>query len=69
EIKKEDLIYEKYARELEKDHSGEYVAIGPDGETILGEDDIEVVEKAVEKFGKCNFVFRIIGCRYVEALI
>jgi len=69
EIRREDLIYEKYAKKLEKEHSGEYVTIGPDGETIIGEDDIDVVEKAVKKFGAGNFVFRIIGCRYVGALI
>jgi len=69
EIKRQDLIYEKYAKKLEKEHAGEYVAIGPDGKTIVEEDDIEVGKKALEEFGEGNFVFRIIGCRYVEALI
>ena len=30
------LLYEQYGKALEKDHTGEYVAIGPDGKTILG---------------------------------
>ncbi len=32
----DDRLYEQYGKQLEKEHSGEYVAIGPDGQTIFG---------------------------------
>ncbi len=53
-------LYERYGKHLEKAHKGEFVAIGSDGQTILGSDDNEVFQSAIEAFGSGNFgLFRI----------
>lgn len=54
-------LYERYGKPLEAEHTGEYVAIGPKGETILGKDDVDVGRKALEQFGSGNFALRKIG--------
>lgn len=46
---------------LEVARKGDYIAIGPEGEVIVGSDDIEVVERAMQKFGSGNFTFRKVG--------
>jgi hypothetical protein len=50
---------------LQEANEGEYVAIGPKGETILGADDIEVVEKAIKEFGSGNFILHKVGFRAI----
>ncbi|MBI2886320.1 MAG: hypothetical protein HYY02_03825 [Chloroflexi bacterium] len=57
----DERLYERYGKPLEKDHVGEYLAIGPDGEVILGHDDLEVEQKALARFGSGNFAFRRVG--------
>lgn len=56
-------LYEQYGKPLEKDHKGEYVAIGPGGQTILGGSDVEVLQKAIETFGSGNFALARVGHR------
>jgi len=56
-----DRLYERYGKPLEGEHRGEWIAIGLNGEVILGRDDIEVMEQATARFGKGNFSFRCIG--------
>jgi len=57
----DDLLYERFGRRLEDDHSGEFVAISLEGETIVGADDIAVLQQALHRFGSGNFAFRRIG--------
>ena len=53
-------LYEQYGKALEQEHKGEYVAIAPSGETILGKRVDEVAQKAVDTFGSGNFgIFRV----------
>jgi len=56
-----ERLYEEYGVPLEAEHRGEYVAIGPGGDVILGEDDVTVVDRAIERFGSGNFAFRRVG--------
>lgn len=59
-IKEDERLYEQYGKPLEQEHTGEYFAIGPDGQTILGESTDEVLQKGVQAFGGGNFgLFRI----------
>ena len=59
-IQEDERLYEEYGKPLETEHIGEYVAIGPDGRTLLGESTDEVLQKGVEAFGGGNFgLFRI----------
>ncbi len=57
----DDRLYERFGRPLEDDHSGEFVAISREGETIVGADDIGVLEQALHRFGSGNFAFRRVG--------
>lgn len=58
----EDL-YEKFGRNLESKHRGEFLAIAPDGRTIIDGDQIHALEQAISAFGSGNFAFRKIGSR------
>lgn len=56
-------LYERYGKPLENDHSGEYVAIGPDGGTVLGSSASEVLRRAIDTFGRGNFALKRVGHR------
>jgi hypothetical protein len=58
-------LYDRYGKPLEASHKGEYVAIGPEGRTILGKTDVEVLEQAIKAFGSGNFALKRIGHRTV----
>ena len=57
----DDRLYERYGRELEAEHRGEFVAISQDGRLILGQDELTVGAKAVRRFGPGAFALRRIG--------
>lgn len=52
-------LYEMYAKPLEVQHEGEYVAVSARGETALGDDLLELVDRAVEQLGPGSYVFKI----------
>ena len=54
-----DTLYERYGKPLEQEHLGEYIAISPDGRTLLGSSVIEVLRNAKASFGPGNFVFTV----------
>ena len=54
-------LYEQYGKPLEKDHTGEYVAIAADGQTIVSDDPDDVLQRAVTQFGSGNFALAKIG--------
>jgi hypothetical protein len=54
-----DELYERYERPLEREHQGEYVAISPKGDTILGQTPHEAAQRAVDQFGPGSFLFKI----------
>ena len=56
-------LYDQYGKPLEKDHTDEYVAIGPDGRTVLGTDDVAVLKQAIDTFGSGNFALCRVGHR------
>ncbi|HEU0022550.1 MAG TPA: hypothetical protein VFR55_12895 [Dehalococcoidia bacterium] len=62
-IEEDDRLYELYGKPLEEEYSGKFVAIGPDGQTILGDDDAEILQQAIEKFGSGTFAFTRVGDR------
>ncbi|MBM3943840.1 MAG: hypothetical protein FJ316_13225 [SAR202 cluster bacterium] len=57
----DDRLYRQYGKPLEKEHTGKFVAIGRDGRIILGEDDGEVLSKAIESFGRGAVAFTRVG--------
>jgi hypothetical protein len=48
-------LYEVYGKALMEAHQGEYVAIGFDGQVILGKRAGEVLQQAVANFGSGKF--------------
>jgi len=56
-------LYERYGKPLETSHRDQFVAISDDGQTILGSEDVNVLERAIQRFGSGNFAFRRIGHR------
>ena len=56
-------LYQQYGKPFENEHSGEYVAISFDGQTILGQRSGDVLKCAVDTFGSGNFVLSRIGHR------
>lgn len=54
-----DELYEKYGKPLEAEHQGEYVAITPDGRTILATTVREAAQKAVEALGPGSYLFKV----------
>ncbi len=54
-----DELYESYGKPLEAQHYGEYLAISPDGKTLLGPTLREVAEQAEAAFGPGNFLYKI----------
>ena len=58
-------LYDHFVRNLESQHRGEFVAVHFDGRVIIGKNDIEVVDRALEQFGPGNFALLKIGSRGV----
>jgi hypothetical protein len=63
-IRLDDLLYDRYGRPLEETHTGEFVAISDEGQTILGDSAISVASQALEIFGPGRYAFRKIGAEY-----
>ena len=58
---KERRLYNLYAKHLEPEHNGQFVAISLDGELIVGKRDGEVLARAVDTFGRGNFAMARVG--------
>jgi len=62
--RRDDELYERYAKHLEAEHRGKFVAISADGKLLIGEDRVKLILDAVKKFGRGNFAVRKIGYDY-----
>lgn len=64
--RRDDELYERYAKHSEAEHKEKFVAIGMEGEILMGEKTTpETLWKAVEKFDSGNFALHRIGHRNV----
>lgn len=54
-----DELYERYARPVEAEHRGQYVAISSEGRTVFAGTVHDALDKAVEAFGPGAFVFKV----------
>jgi hypothetical protein len=59
ETARADRLYAQYGIPLEGEHEGEYLAVAPDGRTLLAPSLLDAVERAADAFGPGNYVFRI----------
>jgi hypothetical protein len=64
-VKEADELYERHGKPLEKDHQGEYAAIGLDGRVVVGKEDIDVVDRAIQELGRGNFVLYKVGSKHL----
>ncbi|MQL51399.1 hypothetical protein GFC01_03795 [Desulfofundulus thermobenzoicus] len=64
-VKRNAQLYEKYGRQLEKEHKGKYIAISEEGQIIVDSNDIRVAQQAIEKFGPGRFAFYKIGYKAI----
>ncbi len=62
---RDDALYEQYAKHLEEERKGEFVAISPDGQLLIDKDRAKLRRRATEEFGKGNFALRKIGYDYI----
>lgn len=54
-----EVLYERYAKPLEAERRGEYIAVSWESDTLLGTDLEEVSLSAMQRLGKGGFVFKI----------
>jgi hypothetical protein len=54
-----DRIYEQYGKPLEAEHWGEFLAVAPDGRTLLAPTRNEAAFAAADRFGPGNYIFKI----------
>lgn len=52
-------LYERYGKPLEGGQLGQYVAIYPDGKTVIAGTMADVANQAVERFGAGAVIFKI----------
>ena len=58
-LKQGDELYERYGKPLEAEHWGKFLAVAPDGRTLLGTDLREVQDNALRQFGKGVHIFKV----------
>jgi hypothetical protein len=54
-----DHLYEQYGKPLEVQHAGRYVAIAPDGRTLVAPTVLEALRGARAAFGPGSFIFKV----------
>ena len=60
-LEEQRWLYEKYGKRLEAEHTGEFVAIGLDGEVLLNRRLGELLKQAIDTFGPDNFALARVG--------
>jgi hypothetical protein len=59
--RQDELLYDRFGRQLESEHTGEFIAISDDGQLILGADELTLTQLAVARFGAGHYALRKIG--------
>ena len=52
-------MYNQFGKPLEETHKGKYIAISPNGNTLLGDVLIDLMEQAKATLGPGNYIFKI----------
>ena len=58
-VKQGDELYERYGKPLEAEHWGEFVAVAPDGRTIVGDNPYKIDMEAWNTFGGEAVMFQV----------
>ncbi len=64
-LRRDFALYDKFAKHLEDEHKGEFVAIGLDGALIVDPSRARVLHQAADRFGAGKFSLLKIGYDYV----
>jgi hypothetical protein len=56
-----EKLYQQYAKPLEKEHAGKYVAVSQEGKVVLAPTLDEVLEHSLAELGEGSFVFKLGG--------
>ena len=59
DMEEANRLYTLYVKPLEREHTGEYAAVTPDGRIVIGPTLLDTVEEAVSTFGPGNVVFKV----------
>lgn len=62
-----ERLYEQYGKPLEAEHWGKYLAVHPDGRTVLTDDYETLKERAHAELGMGIYVFKV-GPRAVHKM-
>ena len=54
-----ERLYDLYAKPLEAEHAGKFIAISPDGRLMIDDTMRDVAARANKEFGRGNFLFKI----------
>ena len=54
-----ERLYEQYGKPLEKEHWGKYLAVHPDGRTVLTHDYETLKERSLAELGMGVYVFKV----------
>ena len=60
-LEQQTRLYNQYGKQLEAEHTGEFVAICEDGRVMLGDHEGNLFFAAVDEFGRDNFALRRVG--------
>lgn len=59
DMREADRLYTRYVQPLEREHTGEYVAVTPEGRSVIGSTLLNAVEQAAALLGPGNVVFKV----------
>jgi predicted aspartyl protease len=59
DMEEANRLYTLYVKPLEREHTGEYAAVTPDGRIVIGPTLLDTVEEAVSTPGPGNVVFKV----------
>ena len=68
-LEEQRRLYDLYGRPLEKEHTGEFVAISLDGDIILGRREGDILKRALDTFGRDNFAMARVGHKAMVELV
>ena len=60
-LEEQRRLYEQYGKALERDHTGEFVAISLDGDILLDRKMGKLLRRATDTFGRDNFAMARVG--------
>jgi hypothetical protein len=61
-LEQSEMLYERYAKPLEKTRWGKYIAISQEGKTLMADTVFDLMQQAKTTLGPGNFIFKVGEC-------